>query len=123
MLRALLLLLVPAVALAQDATQTAPAPGLQPAEGDYIVRDFTFKSGEKLDGLRLHYITLGHPARDAAGHVNNAVMVMHGTGGSGRPFLGPGFGGVLFGKGQLLDSARYYIILPDAIGHGNSSKP
>ena len=106
---------------AQDAAQTTP--GLHPTEGDFVVRDFAFQSGEKLAELRLHYTTLGQPARDAAGHVNNAVIVMHGTGGSGRPFLGAAFGGVLFGRGQLLDASKYYIILPDAIGHGKSSKP
>jgi len=120
---ALLLLCLLSTVWGQDAAQTAPAPGLQPTEGDYIAHDFTFKSGEKLAELRLHYSTLGRPVRDATGHVNNAVIVMHGTGGSGRPFLGAGFGGVLFGKGQLLDAGRYYIILPDAIGHGKSSKP
>jgi homoserine O-acetyltransferase len=127
MFRALALLVLSASAWAQDVTQATaqatPAPGLQPTEGDYTLHDFTFKSGETLAELRLHYTTLGRPSRDAAGHVDNAVIVMHGTGGSGRPFLGAGFGGVLFGKGQLLDAARYYIILPDAIGHGKSSKP
>src|SRR5437588_5596812 len=123
MVRALVLLMNASIGWGQDAPQTAPAPGLQPAEGDYIARDFTFKSGEKLAQLRLHYTTLGQAARDAAGRVTNAVMIMHGTGGSGRPFLAAGFGGVLFGKGQLLDAARYFIILPDAIGHGKSSKP
>ena len=95
----------------------------QPVEGDWIARDFVFKTGEKLAELRLHYTTLGKPSRDAAGRVNNAVIVMHGTGGTGRPFLGAGFGGELFGKGQPLDANRYFIILPDAIGHGRSSKP
>jgi len=113
MLRAVALLLLSASAWAQD----------QPTEGDYTVHDVTFQSGETLAELRLHYITFGQPSRDAAGHVNNAVLVMHGTGGSGRPFLGGAFGGVLFGKGQLLDASKYYIILPDAIGHGKSSKP
>src|SRR5205085_10195153 len=111
MLSALALLLLSATAWGQD------APGLEPAEGDYTVHDFTFKSGEKLGELRLHYTTLGHPMRDAGRHVSNAVLIMPGTGGSGRPFLRPGFGGVLFGRGQLLDANRYYIILPDAIGH------
>src|ERR1051326_1525171 len=95
---------------------------LQPAEGDWTARDFTFKSGEKLAELRLHYLTLGTPAR-AGGHVRNAVLIMHGTGGNGRGFLSENFGGVLFGKGQPLDASKYYIILPDAIGHGKSSKP
>ena len=73
--------------------------------------------------LRLHYMTFGNPARDASGRVTNAVMVLHGTGGSGRQFLAPQFAGVLFGPGQLLDANRYYIILPDNVGHGKSSKP
>jgi homoserine O-acetyltransferase len=73
--------------------------------------------------LRLHYTTVGKPSRGADGHVNNAVIVMHGTGGTGRPFLGANFGGELFGPGQPLDAQRYYIVMPDAIGHGKSSKP
>lgn len=96
---------------------------LRPAEGDFLVRDFRFKSGESLPELRLHYATLGKPARDAQGRVTNAVLILHGTGGSGRQFLQPQFAGVLFGPGQLLDARRYYIILPDGIGHGKSSKP
>ena len=115
MVRPLLVLLLSVAARAQ----TAPPP----VEGDWVARDFTFKSGEKLPELRLHYITLGAPARDAAGHVRNAVLIMHGTTGSGRPFLGVQFGGELFGPGQPLDATRYFIILPDAIGHGQSSKP
>src|SRR5438128_2538327 len=111
-----LLLLLCAAAWGQNASPLIPAPGLEPAEGDYTLHDFALKSGETLGELRLHYTTLGRPMRDAGGHVCNAVLIMHGTGGSGRPFLGPGFGGVLFGKGQLLDAGRYYIILPDAIG-------
>jgi homoserine O-acetyltransferase len=92
-------------------------------EGDWVAHNFVFKSGEKLDDLRLHYTTLGKPERDAAGRVRNAVLIMHGTGGTGRAFLSAGFGGELFGKDQLLDASRYYIILPDALGHGKSSKP
>jgi homoserine O-acetyltransferase len=95
---------------------------VEPVEGDWIARDFTFKSGEKLAELRLHYTTLGTPAREA-GRVRNAVLIMHGTTGNGRGFLSDNFAGVLFGKGQPLDASRYYIILPDAIGHGKSSKP
>jgi homoserine O-acetyltransferase len=95
----------------------------QQFEGDFNVRDFTLESGEKLPELRLHYTTLGSPARDAAGHVRNAVLILHGTGGTGRGFLAAEFGGELFGKGQPLDASRYYIILPDAIGTGKSSKP
>jgi homoserine O-acetyltransferase len=92
-------------------------------EGDWNVPDFTFQSGEKLAQLRLHYITLGSPQRDAAGHVLNAVLMLHGTGGTARSFLSAEFAGQLFGSGQLLDAGRYYIILPDAIGAGKSSKP
>ena len=94
-----------------------------PQEGDFVVRDFGFKSGEKLPELRLHYMTLGTLARDAQGRATNAVIILHGTGGSGRQFLAPQFANMLFGGGQLLDTSRYYIILPDGIGHGRSSKP
>src|SRR5258707_9546563 len=94
-----------------------------PAEGDFTVKDFQFTTGEKLSELRLHYTTVGSPVKNAAGAVTNAVLIMHGTGGSGRAFLSATFGGLLFGAGQLLDATRYYIILPDDIGHGRSSKP
>ncbi|HUA01928.1 MAG TPA: alpha/beta fold hydrolase, partial [Candidatus Aquilonibacter sp.] len=96
---------------------------LKTTEGDYVARDFHFKSGETMAGLRLHYTTLGTPARDASGRTTNAVLIMHGTGGSGHSLLQPIFAGVLFGPGQLLDANRYFIILPDDIGHGKSSKP
>lgn len=94
-----------------------------PTEGDYVIRDFRFESGETLPELRLHYRTLGKLERDASGKVTNAVWIGHGTGGSGRSFLSRQFGGVLFGGGQLLDANKYFIILPDGIGHGQSSKP
>ncbi len=103
--------------------QTALPPGETPREGDYTARDFRFDDGETLSELRLHYRTLGRPARDAGGRVTNAVMILHGTGGSGKQFLGEQFAGVLFGPGQLLDAEKYFIILPDDIGHGGSSKP
>jgi homoserine O-acetyltransferase len=92
-------------------------------EGDVVVKDFAFRDGEKLAELRLHYRTLGAPVRDSGGHVTNAVMILHGTGGTGAQFLQPQFAGVLYQPGQLLDAAKYYIILPDGIGHGKSSKP
>ncbi|MGB8912832.1 MAG: alpha/beta fold hydrolase [Candidatus Sulfotelmatobacter sp.] len=92
-------------------------------EGDYVSHDFHFDSGESLPELRLHYTTFGTPVRDASGKVTNAVLLLHGTTGSGGQFLIPQFAGVLFGPGQLLDVARYYVILPDNIGHGKSSKP
>jgi homoserine O-acetyltransferase len=101
----------------------SPTRGALPAEGDYVIRDFHFASGETLPELRLHYTTLGQPRRDSHGRVVNAVLILHGTGGSGRSLLNEHFAGVLFGRGQLLDSNRYYIILPDGIGHGKSSKP
>jgi homoserine O-acetyltransferase len=94
-----------------------------PPEGDFVIRDFHFASGETLPELRLHYLTLGRPARDPRGRIENAVLILHGTGGSGRQFLAPQFAGVLFGAGALLDTTRTFIILPDGIGHGGSSKP
>src|SRR5713226_1120540 len=103
--------------------QTASPPTMATTESDFAAKNFKFHSGETLAELRLHYTTLGKPARDAQGHVTNAVLILHGTGGSGHQFLQPIFAGELFGPGQLLDAARYYIILPDGIGHGKSSKP
>jgi homoserine O-acetyltransferase/O-succinyltransferase len=94
-----------------------------PVQGDFVVQNFRFSSGEKLSELRLHYRTLGTPERDAQGIVRNAVLILHGTGGSGEQFIRPEFAGALFGSGQLLDAHHYYIILPDGIGHGHSSKP
>ncbi|MBV9924348.1 MAG: alpha/beta fold hydrolase [Acidobacteria bacterium] len=118
-----LLLALTRLAAAQAATQPAARNYPEPAQGDYRVRDFKFKSGETLPELRLHYATLGAPVRDGRGLVRNAVLVMHGTGGAGANFLTPQFAGVLFGPGQLLDATKYFIILPDGIGHGGSSKP
>jgi len=94
-----------------------------PVEGDFVVPDFRFASGETLPSLKLHYRTIGTPQRDASGVVRNAVMILHGTGGTGAGFLSQTFGGELFGAGQILDATRYFIILPDGIGHGKSSKP
>ena len=94
-----------------------------PTEGDFVSKDFVFSTGEKLAELRLHYTTLGRPVKNSAGVVTNAVLIMHGTGGSGRGFLSQTFAGMLFGAGQMLDATKYYIILPDDIGHGRSSKP
>jgi homoserine O-acetyltransferase/O-succinyltransferase len=94
-----------------------------PQAGNFVVKDFHFKSGEKLAEVKLHYYTLGAPQKDASGKVRNAVLILHGTGGSGRQFLTPTFAGALFGPGQLLDVTKYFIILPDNVGHGDSSKP
>lgn len=101
----------------------AATPWPAPREADYVAKDFHFKDGSVLPELRLHYRVLGEPHRDAAGHVDNAVLILHGTGGSGENFLNPRFAGVLFVPGGLLDAAKYFIILPDDIGHGKSSKP
>lgn len=99
------------------------SPKYSVTEGDFVARDFKFRSGEQLPQLRLHYRTLGTPARDASGHVTNAVLLLHGTGGSGQQFLSPQFADELFGPDQLLDLAHFFIIAPDGIGHGKSSKP
>lgn len=123
MLRALLFAATLAIGGAALA-QPAPSPfAAQSREGDFTVRDFKFRSGEILPELKLHYTTLGTPRRDAGGRIVNAVMVLHGTGGSGRQFLQPQFADELYGPGQPLDIARHYVILPDGIGHGKSSKP
>jgi len=92
-------------------------------DGEIVLRGFKFGSGETLDALRIHYATLGTPKRDAKGKITNAVMILHGTGGSGRQFLAPQFAEELYGPGQPLDLARFFVILPDGIGHGKSSKP
>lgn len=92
-------------------------------EGDFTIKDFRFESGETLPELRLHYRTMGKPIKDSAGVVRNAVLILHGTGGTGAQFLSRAFSGVLFGRGQLLDAEQHFIILPDGIGHGASSKP
>src|SRR5262249_52919392 len=94
-----------------------------PAEGDFVVKDFRFQSGETLPELKLHYRTIGTPKKNAAGVVANAVLILHGTGGSGASLLRESFADILFGPGKLLDATEYYIILPDGIGHGRSSKP
>lgn len=92
-------------------------------EGDVVLRDFRFADGERLSELKIHYTTLGEPHRNARGEIDNAVMVLHGTGGSGHQFLRPQFADELFGPGEALDIRKYWIILPDNIGHGKSSKP
>jgi homoserine O-acetyltransferase/O-succinyltransferase len=109
-----------------DDTELKKAAGTEipePVEGDFIIPDFLFESGERLPELKLHYITLGSPVRNQEGRVENGVLILHGTGGTGRAFLNPPFAGGLFGPGQLLDARKHYIVLPDGIGHGLSSKP
>ncbi len=92
-------------------------------EGNYLIKEFTFEKGETMKNVNLHYRTLGKMKKDEDGQVNNAVLIMHGTTGSGKGFLSDRFAGGLFSKDQLLDANEYFIILTDAIGHGNSSRP
>lgn len=99
------------------------AQAVKPAEGDFLVRGFHFRSGDSLAEMKLHYTTYGTPVTDASGRVVNAVLILHGTTGSGQQFRGERFTGVLFGPGQLLDARKYFIILPDNVGHGRSTKP
>jgi homoserine O-acetyltransferase len=125
----------PAAAPAPGPTPTRPSPatttpatpqpiaGVNPTPGDFRIKNFAFTSGEKLPELRIHYMTLGTARRDTAGHVTNAVLILHGTTGSGQQFARKQFADELFGAGQALDLTRYYVIVPDDIGHGNSSKP
>ncbi len=94
-----------------------------PVDGTYVVPEFRFDDGETMRDLRLHYVTLGSPHHDAAGHVDNAVLVLHGTGGDTNQFLRDQFAGVLFVPGGLLDASKYFIVITDGIGHGKSSKP
>jgi homoserine O-acetyltransferase len=127
-------MMLPLLALAALAAQPAPSPA-RPApaatvatkwpirEADVVLKEFHFRSGETLPELRMHYTTLGSPHRNAAGVIDNAVMVLHGTGGTGQQFLRPQFADELYGPGQPLDIRKYWIILPDNIGHGKSSKP
>ena len=115
-------------AIAQDQPPKHPKNYPDPTPGDYIARNFTFKSGESLPEVRIHYYTLGTPQRDASGTVRNAVLILHGTGGSGRQFFGTAlssanFAEQLFGPGQLLDATKYFIVMPDNVGHAGSSKP
>ncbi len=94
-----------------------------PRESDYIIRNFKFASGETTPELRIHYRTLGKGEKDEQGKTRNAVLIMHGTTGSGAQFIRPEFAGELFGKDQPLDATKFFILLPDGIGHGKSSKP
>jgi homoserine O-acetyltransferase len=118
----MLRVIVPAI-LFGLAAPTFAAEYPAPVEADYVLRDFRFTSGETLPELRIHYRTVGLPKRDASGAVSNAILILHGTTGQGGNFIRPEFAGELFGPGQSLDAARYFIVLPDGIGHGRSSKP
>lgn len=128
MLSALLLLLAQASAPQTPPLVAATAPAVPAAkwptrDAQVTFRNFRFRSGETLPELRINYTTLGQPHRNARGEIDNAAMVLHGTGGTGRQFLTPQFADALYGPGQPLDITRYWIILPDNIGHGTSSKP
>jgi homoserine O-acetyltransferase/O-succinyltransferase len=112
-----------AVAAVAARAQTPATNYPPPVEGDFIIKDFHFTSGESLPQLRIHYRTFGHPRTDTHGVVRNAVLVMHGTGGNGGSLARAEFAGELFGPGQPLDATQYFIVLPDGIGHGKSSKP
>jgi homoserine O-acetyltransferase len=117
------LLALSAACLSQGRGNNAPPNFPAPQEGDYVAKNYKFTTGEVLPEVRIHYTTVGKPVKDSAGIVRNAVIVMHGTGGSGRAFTSATFGGVLFKPGGLLDGATHYIIMPDDVGHGKSSKP
>jgi homoserine O-acetyltransferase len=105
-------------------SSSAQTPTKWPTQdGTYIIKSFQFASGESIPVLKLHYLTLGKIHRNPAGHVDNAVLLLHGTGGNAHSLMNPVFSEVLFGPGQPLDITKYFIILPDDIGHGESSKP
>ena len=115
--------IVLALALQASSGVTAPPRVWAPAEADFIAHHVRFGSGETLREVRIHYATLGRPHRDGHGDIDNAVMLLHGTGGTGRQFLQPQFADELFAPGQPLDVQRYWIVMPDNVGHGRSSKP
>lgn len=104
-------------------TGAARAQAFSPVEGDVELGTFQTSRGEAIPGMKMHYRTLGQPVTDAAGRVTNAIMLLHGTGGTGAQFLSPQFAGELFGPGQPLDTTKYYIVMPDNLGHGASSRP
>lgn len=112
-----------ALVLVAHTADAQPAAYPAPVERDFVARDVRFDSGERAAEVTLHYRTIGAPRKDADGVVRNAVLILHGTGGNGAGFVSPGYAGLLFGAGQILDAQKYFIILPDNIGHGRSSKP
>ena len=128
-MRPLLALLAAFLAILNPlAAGAADAPGAtgwaaQATQHDVVLKDFHFADGEALPQVRMHTMTLGQPHRGPGGEIDNAVMILHGTGGTGATFLGPMFADELFKPGQPLDIARYYLIIPDSLGHGQSSKP
>lgn len=116
-------LLLASLAVLSVLSSPAFGQSTAPVEADAVFRDYVFSTGERLPEVKIHYTTLGTPKRDARGEISNAVMILHGTGGTGHQFFQPQFANELFGAGQVLDTSKYFIILPDNIGHGKSSKP
>lgn len=135
LLVAIVILFVNGCMYAQQTTTTAPksqqvastasagSNAFNVREADFMIKGFRFQSGEVLPQLRQHYTALGTPVRDAAGNISNAVILLHGTTGTGKNYLNPGLSDYLFKPGMPLDATRYFIILPDGIGRGGSSKP
>jgi homoserine O-acetyltransferase len=111
------------VVLAAAVPATAQAAWPNQREGDFVLKDFAFESGEKLGELKQHYTVLGTPHRNAAGEIDNAVLLLHGTSGTGKNWLMPSLADELFASGQPLDASKYFIVMPDGIGRGGSSKP
>jgi homoserine O-acetyltransferase len=111
------------LALAAAGANAQTAPAYTGVPGDYVAQNFKFGTGETLPALKLHYLTLGTPHRNAAGQVDNAVLLLHGTGGNAHSLFAVPFSSVLFGPGQPLDITKYFLIFPDDIGQGDSSKP
>ena len=116
-------LAAPAQTMSAPKAAPPPTPNWPIKNGTYTIRNFHFNTGESLPELKLHYITLGTPHRDPQGHTDNAILLLHGTGGDAHSLLVPQFSNVLFGPGQPFDITRYFLILPDDIGQGESSKP
>jgi homoserine O-acetyltransferase len=119
---AVIVTLLCSVAACAQATPQGPSIFPEPVPGDFTEHNFQFKTGDHLD-IRIHYYTIGSPVKGADGRVANAVLILHGTGGSGRSLLVPMFAGKLFCPGCLLDATKYFIVSPDNFGHGDSSKP
>ncbi|HEY9535602.1 MAG TPA: alpha/beta fold hydrolase, partial [Mucilaginibacter sp.] len=120
MLKNSLLILLLCIAITSKAQIKYPTP----EESDYIIKDFTFESGEKLPELRIHCITVGKQHKNAGGQTDNAVLIMHGTTGDSKGLIGISrFSNTLFAPGAPLDANKYYIVFIDGIGHGKSSKP
>lgn len=116
-------LLIASLAALSALSSPAIGQSTAPVEADTVFRNYVFSTGERLPEVRIHYTTLGTPKRDVRGEISNAVMILHGTGGTGHQFFQPQFAAELFGPGQVLDTSKYFIILPDNVGHGKSSKP